>query len=155
MKLKLLGLTLFCCFGMALSAGGASAANISITDYRIIGDLPAFPASPANGPSTLQAGANPDAGSTSGFAYTGATEDLEQALTNFAPGLLGDPTSVPLCPEANLQTNTCPADTRIGTSRLETSSRARRSPAPACLAVSPAPSTTRRRWPTSPAASGS
>jgi hypothetical protein len=75
---------------------------------------------PSDGPSTTQAGANPSAGSWSTFTYPNATEDLETALTNFAPGLLGNPESVPKCPQANLQAGglTCPAGSQIGTSRL-------------------------------------
>ena len=78
-------------------------------------------------------------------------EDLQIARTNFAAGLLGNPESVPKCPEASLQANTCPAATAIGTSRLDavlagSTARSRR------RAASPAPSTTRSRSPTSPAA---
>ena len=50
-----------------------------------------------------------------------ATEDLKTALTNFGPGLLGNPESVPKCPEAALEAGgaACPAGSQIGTSRLD------------------------------------
>jgi hypothetical protein len=107
---------------LAASAMPAIAAPaVSVTGYKITSNLPAFPLVPTNGPSTLAAGANPDAGSYTTFAYSSTTEDLKTALTNFAPGLLGNPESVPKCPEAALQTGgaTCPAGSAIGTSRLD------------------------------------
>jgi hypothetical protein len=94
---------------------------VSVTSYKITSDLPTFPTTPANGPSTFVAGAHPDAGSYTVFAYPDTTEDLETALTNFGPGLLGNPESVPKCPEAALQAGgtACPAGSQIGTSRLD------------------------------------
>lgn len=104
-------------------APAAAAPALSITDYKISSDLPAYPAVPSNGPSTLQAGANPDAGSYTKFSYTNTTEDVKTALTNFAAGLLGNPESVPKCPESALQAGgaTCPTGSAIGTSRLDAS----------------------------------
>jgi hypothetical protein len=126
MKSRLVLTSALCClFAVALTSS-AHAASLQVTDYKIISSLQQPPFStvvpePPAGPSTFQAGANPDAGSWSQFTYSGdQNEDIRTALTNFAPGLLGDPTSVPLCPEANLQADSCPADTRIGTSRLDT-----------------------------------
>jgi hypothetical protein len=99
----------------------ASPATVTIDSYKITSNLPAFPTVPSDGPSSLLAGANPDAGSYTTFSYGGdSSEDVKTALTNFAAGLLGNPESVPKCPEANLQANTCPASTAIGTSRLDT-----------------------------------
>src|SRR3954470_10429499 len=123
MRLKLTFLTTLACFGV-LALGGTARAAMTVTDYKIISSLPPFSVlpEPPDGPSTLQAGANPDAGSWSQYAYPNQTEDVRTALTNFAPGLLGDPTSVPRCPEATLQTDAtqCPAGSQIGTSRLDT-----------------------------------
>jgi hypothetical protein len=96
---------------------------ISITNFEVTSDLPAFGSPPGTvphpGPSTLQAGANPDAGSFSTFTYSNTTEDLRTAITNFAPGILGNPEAVPKCSEADLQAHSCPADTMIGTSRFD------------------------------------
>lgn len=96
-------------------------AAVSITNFKIISDLSAFPAVPSNGPSTLQAGANPDAGSYAKFSYPNASEDLRTAVTNFAPGVLGNPESVPKCREADLQAGgaSCPAGSAIGISRFD------------------------------------
>jgi hypothetical protein len=106
---------------VAIAAPAAAPAAMSVTSYKITANLPAYPTVPSDGPSTLQAGANPDAGSFSTFGYTNATEDIKTALTNFAPGLLGNPESVPKCSEASLQAGgaTCPAGSSIGTSRLD------------------------------------
>ena len=138
---------------LAVSAVPASAdPAVSVTGYRIIGDLPAFPAVPANGPSTLQAAAQPRRRSISTFAYSNATEDLKTALTNFAPGLLGNPVSVPRCPEANLQADTCPENTRIGSSGSRRCSPARPLRGPGYSGACPARSTTPSRWAMSPVA---
>ena len=104
---------------------GAAAATVTVTQYRITADLPASPSTavPSGGPSSAQAGAVVNAGSYSRFAYSTGTEDLKTALTNFAPGLLGNPESQPKCPESALQSPsfgaTCPAGSLIGTSRLD------------------------------------
>jgi hypothetical protein len=114
-----------------LAAPAVAAPAVSITAYKITSDLPAYPAVPSNGPSTLQAGANPDAGSYTAFSYSSTTEDVKTALTNFAPGLLGNPEAVPKCSEAALQAGgaTCPAGSAIGTSRLDTQIAANGAPA--------------------------
>jgi hypothetical protein len=103
--------------GLATSASAA----VSVTGYKITSDLPSFPTVPTNGPSTLQAGGHPNAGSYTTFAYPNATEDLKTALTNFGPGLLGNPESVPKCSEALLEAGGtgCPSGSAIGTSRLD------------------------------------
>ena len=102
-----------------LAAPGLAAAAVGIDSYKITSDMP-LGSTPSDGPSTFQAGANPDAGSWSTFTYPNATEDLETAITNFAPGLLGNPESVPKCPQAALVAGgtACPAGSEIGTSRL-------------------------------------
>jgi len=109
------GALVLACF----AAPGVAAAAVGIDSYKITSDMP-LGTTPTDGPSTTQAGANPSAGSWTTFTYPNATEDLETALTNFAPGLLGNPESVPKCPQANLLTGglTCPTGSQIGTSRL-------------------------------------
>ena len=120
--------------GIALFALTVPAAHaaVSVTSYKITSDLPTgFGVTPADGPSTLQAAGHPSAGSYTTFAYPNSTEDLETALTNFAPGLLGNPESVPKCPEAALQAGgaACPAGSVIGTSRLDAQVAANGAPA--------------------------
>jgi len=117
-KRLMLGVLVAVVAAMAVLAPAATAA-VTVPVYKITSNLPAFPTVPSDGPSTLQAAAYSNSGSYSTFAYPNATEDVKTALTNFAPGLLGNPESVPKCPEASLQTNTCPASTLIGTSRLD------------------------------------
>jgi hypothetical protein len=104
-----------------LAMPGVAAAAVTIDSYKITSDMPSS-GIPTDGPSTFQAAANPSAGSWTTFSYGGiASEDLKTALTNFAPGLLGNPESVPKCPEATLQAGGagCPAASLIGTSRVD------------------------------------
>jgi hypothetical protein len=100
-----------------------AAAAVSIAGFEITSDMPLGPAIPNPGPSTAVAGAHPSAGSFSTFGYPDSTEDLQTAITNFGPGLLGNPESVPKCPEAALEAGgaACPAGSLIGTSRLDIS----------------------------------
>jgi hypothetical protein len=107
-------------FALALSAPRSSGAVV-ITGYGLISNMPSFPAVPSAGPSTVQAGANPDAGSFTTFAYMDGSEDLKTALVDFGPGLLANPESVPKCPQAALEAggSTCPAGSAIGRSRLD------------------------------------
>jgi len=102
--------------------------DMTVTSFRLTSNLPpqaslppSAPPIPSFGPSTFVAGGHPDAGSYSSFAYSNATDDIEEALTNFGPGLLGNPESVPKCPQAELLLggNNCPAGSQIGTSRLD------------------------------------
>jgi hypothetical protein len=107
--------------GLTLWAAPAmGAAAISVSKYEITRDLPSSGV-PNPGPSSSQAGAHVDAGSYSAYTYSNGTEDLRTALTNFAPGLLGNPESVPKCPETALQAGgaACPPASVIGTSRLD------------------------------------
>jgi hypothetical protein len=101
-------------------------AVVSVTRFEITSDMPLAPAVPNPGPSTVVAGAHPSAGSFSTYGYPDSTEDLETAITNFGPGLLGNPESVPKCPEAALQAGgaSCPAGSLIGFSRLDISTGA-------------------------------
>ena len=86
-------------FLACLAVPGVAAAAVGDRQYKITSDLPLHHAS--GGPLCPRPGRS-DAGSWSTFAYPNATEDLKTALTNFAPGLLGNPESVPKCPEAAL-----------------------------------------------------
>ena len=101
----------------------AAAAAVSITGFEITSDMPLGPAVPSPGPSSVVAGAHPDAGSFSTFGYPDSSEDLQTAITNFGPGLLGNPESAPKCPQAALEAggSACPAGSLIGSSRLDTS----------------------------------
>src|SRR6188508_1678529 len=76
---------------VALMAPAVAPAQVTTAGYRITSDLPSFPTAPSEGPSTFQAGANPNAGSYSIFTYPNAAEDVKTAKTNFTAGLLGNP----------------------------------------------------------------
>jgi hypothetical protein len=43
------------------------------------------------------------------------TENLKDVVIDFPVGFAGDPTNVPQCPDAQLDTNTCPPNTQVGT----------------------------------------
>jgi hypothetical protein len=88
--------------------------------------MPLGPAVPNPGPSTVVAGAHPSAGAFSTFGYPDSTEDLKTAIIDFGPGLLGNPESVPKCPEAALEAGgaACPPGSLIGSSRLDISTGA-------------------------------
>ncbi len=103
-----------------------AAAAVSLTNFEVTSDMPLGPAVPSPGPSTVVAGAHPSAGSFSTFGYPDATEDLATAITNFGPGLLGSPESVPKCPETALEAGgaACPPGSLIGSSRLDISTGA-------------------------------
>jgi hypothetical protein len=119
--MRIVGAAIFVVGALALLASPAKGATLTITSYAITSNMPASPTPPTNGPSTVLAGAHPNAGSFTTFSYPNATEDLQEALTNFGPGLLGNPESVAKCSEAALQAGglTCPAASVIGTSRLD------------------------------------
>jgi hypothetical protein len=41
-------------------------------------------------------------------------DDLKDLTIHMAPGLIGDPSAAPLCPQDTFRTGTCPADTQVG-----------------------------------------
>ncbi|HYH61371.1 MAG TPA: hypothetical protein VD766_05855, partial [Solirubrobacterales bacterium] len=61
--------------------------------------------------------ANKNAGAKSQFdldiSFTG-NEDVRDLIVHLPPGLVGDPTSTPLCTEPQLNSDTCPAASEIG-----------------------------------------
>ncbi len=65
--------------------------------------------------------ASPDAGANSDFnlsiSFTGLnnTESVRDLTVHLPPGLVGDPTSTPLCTEAQLTADACPDASKIGT----------------------------------------
>ena len=66
-------------------------------------------ASPAN----TNAGANSDFNVHIGF--TSPTDDVKDLIVALPPGLVGDPTVTPLCTMAQLQADSCPAGSQVGT----------------------------------------
>jgi hypothetical protein len=115
---------------LALPASAMGAAQFTINKGYVTGNLPNFATSigppqadPTPGPDSLQAGAYPGAGTFQNYVWSPlpATDDVKNATTNFGPGLLANPQSVPKCPQAELAAGgkNCPAGSQIGTSRFQ------------------------------------
>jgi hemolysin type calcium-binding protein len=96
----------------------STTARIALTAVLLIALLPAASAqaalSLANG---VAAPANPQAGAHSdfnlSFQITGP-DHIQNLVTELPPGLVGSPTSAGLCTTAQLNSNTCPANSVIG-----------------------------------------
>jgi hypothetical protein len=67
-------------------------------------------------PSSLQAGSHPDVGIALGFAGDEHVRDLTLSLP---PGLVGNPNATPRCSAANFQGDACAANTRIGSTSVQ------------------------------------
>ncbi len=63
--------------------------------------------------------ANPNAGANSDvnihIGFTSPTDDVKNLTVGLPPGLVGDPTVTPLCTLAQLQADSCPAASQVGT----------------------------------------
>jgi hypothetical protein len=66
-------------------------------------------ASPAN----TNAGANSDFNVHIGF--TSPADDVKDLIVALPPGMVGDPTATPVCSMAQLQADSCPAGSQVGT----------------------------------------
>ena len=75
--------------------------------------MPAFSVTPTS----LQAGSHPDVTIHAEFSGGEHVRDLTISLP---AGLVGDPTSKPRCAQAAFQADTCPANTRVGTTSVRT-----------------------------------
>jgi hypothetical protein len=64
-------------------------------------------------PTDQTAGAHSDVSIHIGF--TGATDNVKDLTVGLPPGLVGDPTATPLCTVSQLQSDSCPAATQVGT----------------------------------------
>ena len=67
-------------------------------------------------PSGLAAGSHPDVAIGIGFSGNEHVRDLTVSLP---PGLVGNPNAVPRCAAAKFQTDTCAANTRVGTTSVD------------------------------------
>ena len=63
--------------------------------------------------------ANPNAGANSDInvhiGFTSPADDVKNLTVGLPPGLVGDPTATPLCTLAQLQADSCPAASQVGT----------------------------------------
>ena len=64
-------------------------------------------------PTNTNAGAHSDLNIHIGF--TGASDDVKDLTVSLPPGMVGNPTATPLCTLTQLQSDSCPAATQVGT----------------------------------------
>ena len=64
-------------------------------------------------PTNTNAGAHSDLNIHIGF--TGASDDVKDLTVSLPPGMVGNPTATPLCTLTQLQGDSCPAATQVGT----------------------------------------
>jgi hypothetical protein len=67
-------------------------------------------------PSSLQAGSHPDVAVAIGFSGSEHVRDLTVSLP---PGLVGNPNAAPRCAAAKFQSDACAANTRVGTTSVD------------------------------------
>jgi hypothetical protein len=65
-------------------------------------------------PSTTAAGAHPNLTVVTGFTYSPASDDVRDVTVSLPAGLLGNPSAAPHCTSAQLQSDGCPAASRVG-----------------------------------------
>ncbi|HKN93370.1 MAG TPA: hypothetical protein VJU60_03470 [Thermoleophilaceae bacterium] len=102
----------------ALALPAAANADVTVTGFSVT-------------PSTTAAGAHPDVVVNEQFSYGSSTTDSVKTTTlHFPAGLLGNPQATALCPEANFEADTCPANTQVGETTVGTLVYAAPSPIP-------------------------
>jgi hypothetical protein len=69
-------------------------------------------------PSTTLAGGHPNFTTSATFGYSSGTDDLRSVNVDLPPGLLGNPRAVPHCTVAQLNSDSCPAQSKIGTTSV-------------------------------------
>jgi hypothetical protein len=106
---------------LAWAAIAAAQASAAIT-------VPSFTLTP----STTQAGANPNLVMAATFAPTSG-DDPQSVTMSLAPGLLANPTVPVACTASELQSNSCPAGSQIGTGTVSATAAGLPSSAPATL----------------------
>ena len=109
------------CLLLAWAAIDAAQANAAIT-------VPSFTLTP----STTQAGANPDLNLNATFAPTSG-DDPQSVTMALAPGLLANPTVPVACSASELQSNSCPSGSQIGTGTVSATAAGLPTSAPATL----------------------
>ena len=93
--------------------------TLSLCASIVLGLAAAAPAQAAFGVTVNKAApGSKNAGANSQFdldiSFSGG-EDVRDLTVHLPPGLVGDPTSAPLCSEVQLEADTCPAQSQIGT----------------------------------------
>jgi hypothetical protein len=95
------GTAIVACMTALLAVAGSAQASVKITSF-------------ATTPSTTLAGGHPDLTVQTSFSYSDSTDDLKSLQVYFPAGLLGNPSVVSQCSSAQLQSDTCPAGSKIG-----------------------------------------
>ena len=79
---------------------GASA-TVTLTDFKV---------EPAN----KQGGGHPNVTITQTFGYSNSTDSVKDGFVRLQPGLLGNPQSAASCSQEQFRSDTCPADSTVG-----------------------------------------
>jgi hypothetical protein len=95
------GIGIVACVIALLAGVGSAQASVTITSFTTT-------------PSTTLAGGHPDLTVQTSFSYSDSTDDLKSLQVYFPAGLLGNPSVVSQCSSAQLQSDTCPAGSKIG-----------------------------------------
>ena len=95
---------LIVCVALAASLVGAASAQaaVSVTSFNAT-------------PSTTLAAAHPNFTTAIRLSYSNQSDDVRAVQTFLPPGLVGNPRSVGSCTTAQLNADTCPAGSKIGT----------------------------------------
>lgn len=88
-------------------AAAAGTANASVT-------ISSFTATP----STTVAGGHPNLTTTTNFSYSDSSDDVKSVQVSLPPGMLGNPTVVAQCTLSQLSSDSCPANSKIGTTSV-------------------------------------
>jgi hypothetical protein len=107
----LLALALGCVLLASMGASSATAAGFGVTTFtnKVLNQ---------NGTAATQAGSHPYEMVTNIQFATNAsnqpTDNVKDVVVGLPPGLIGNPNATPQCPVAQLNSNTCPADSQVG-----------------------------------------
>ena len=94
----------------ALSGPGARGAvvlpaarrrDVTMTDFKVE-------------PASKHGGGHPNVDITQEFSYDNTTDSVKDAFVRLQPGLLGNPQSAAFCSQAQFSSDTCPADSTVG-----------------------------------------
>jgi hypothetical protein len=79
----------------------SASATVTMTDFKVE-------------PSSTQGGGHPSVTITQAFSYDNTTDSVKDAFVRLQPGLLGNPQSAAFCSQEQFQSDSCPADSAVG-----------------------------------------
>ena len=101
------------CLVLGLAAAAAlpapASAAVTVTDFKVE-------------PTSKQAGGHPNVTITQTFSYDNTTDSAKDAFVRLQPGLLGNPQSAAFCSQQQFSSDSCPADSTVGS--VEVSAKA-------------------------------